>query len=213
MKRKNNARNKKGFSVAELIIAFTILIIVTSMVAIIFRSTQRSFLNAKAFQHVIDLARQTVMRMHSTLQATYVESTGIINFVGIDASGTHIKANSQEDEVFFVLPHSINETTGDINEVGYWQRDDGHIMRHLDSSPDFDFATATSDDELGLVISALNFQYYDGTTYHDSWDSRVGGTNEGEFPQAIKFSFNVSDEEDVVKKKFESLVRIASTGR
>jgi len=205
-------KKNKGFSVAELIIAFTILVIVSSMVAVIFRSTQQSFLNAKAFQHVIDLARQTVMRIHNNLQATYVESTGIINFVGIDAAGTQIKLNSESDEVFFVLPDSVN-ATGDICEIGYWQRNDGHIMRHIDTSPDFDFSTASGDDELGLVVSELNFEYYDGAIYHDSWDSRSGGANEGEFPKAIKFSFYVSDAGEVIKKKFESLVRIASTGR
>jgi type II secretory pathway pseudopilin PulG len=209
MKKKHKNR---GFSVAELLIALSILIIVSAMVAVIFRSTQQSFLDAKAFQHVIDLARQTVMRMQNNLKATFVETTGIINFVGIDASQSRFKPNSAEDEVFFILPDEGSQA-GDIHEIGYWQRDDGNIMRHLDDSPDFDFSTASRDDELGLIISDLDFKYYDGTTYLDSWDSRSGATNEGEFPKAIKFSFNVSDEENVLTKKFESLVRIASTGR
>ncbi len=205
-------KNNKGFSLAELLIALTILVIVSSMVAVIFRSTQQSFMNAKAFQHVIDLARQTVMRMHTNLKATYVETTGIINFVGVDASGATFKANTQADEVFFIVPDGASPN-GDICEIGYWQRDDGHVMRHFESPPDFDFATVGSDDELGLIISDLDFKYYDGTVYHDAWDSRAGAANDGTFPTAIKFSFFVSDRNNVIRKKFESTVRIASTGR
>jgi len=212
MVQRKKKKNNKGFSLAELLIALAILVIVSSMVAVIFRSTQKSFLNAKAFQHVIDLARQTVMRMHSNMKATFVEPTGIINFVGIDASGTPFKANSQGDEVFFILPDGASPN-GDICEIGYWQRDDGNIMRHIESAPDFDFTTVASDDELGLIVDNLDFKYFDGTLYHDAWDSRVGGSHEGEFPKAIKFSFEVSDKDNVIRKRFESLVRIASTGR
>lgn len=202
----------KGFSVAELVIAFMILIIVSTMVAVVFRSTQQSFAKAKAFQHVIDLARQTVVRIQSNLKATYIERGGMIHFVGIDSAQTTLKTNSQGDEVFFIVPESEN-IAGDICEIGYWQRGDGNIMRHIDSPPDFDFATASSDDELGLIVSDLEFQYFDGTQYHDSWDSRIGGANEGEFPAAVKFGFNISDEANVVKRRFESVARLASMGR
>jgi prepilin-type N-terminal cleavage/methylation domain-containing protein len=205
-------KKNKGFSLAELMISITILVIVSVMVAVIFRSTQSSFMNARAFQHVIDLARTTVTRMQNNIKAMYVDSTGIISLVGIDATGTKIKTNSQADEIFFIVPETAN-TLGDICEIGYWQRDDGNIMRHIDTAPDFNYSSVTSDDELGLVVSNLEFKYSDGTTYFNSWDSRIGGANEGEFPKVIEFSFEVSDATSIVRKKFQSVVRIASTGR
>jgi len=202
----------KGFTIIELLIALSIFIIVSIMTAVIFRSTQQSFTNARAFQHVLDLARQTVVRMHSEIKATFIAESQLISFLGIDAAGSHLKAASQEDELFFIWPDK-GASTGDICEVGYWQRNDGHLMRHYENPPDFDFSTTLRDDELGLVIKGLNFSYYDGDAFQDTWDCRPGGAQEGVFPTAVKFSFVVSDESSIVQKTFESLVRIASSGR
>jgi type II secretory pathway pseudopilin PulG len=209
---KSKKRSDHGFSVAELVISIAILVIISTMVAVIFRSTQQSFVKAKAFQQMIDLARQTVMRMQNDLKATFIERTGMIHFVGIDASQAKIKPDSHADEIFFIVPLG-GTMGGDICESGYWQRADGNIMRHVGSPPDFDFTTSSRDNELGVVVSELDFKYYDGSQYHDSWDSRIGGANEGKFPQAVRFSFYVSDEANVVKKKFESISRLASMGR
>ncbi len=206
-------KERAGFTVVELIIALSILIIIGTMTAVIFRSTQQSFINAKAFQHVIDLARQTVIRIHDELQATFIDVSGLVPFVGIDATGERIKADTQEDEIFFITP-DISSPVGDICEIGYWQRNDGNFMRHFECPPDFDFlTTGGGDNELGLIINELNFQYYDGEVFLDSWDSRNGGAQEGKFPQAVKFSFYVSDEGNLIRKKFESFVQIASRGR
>ena len=213
MKSPFRKRSLTGFTVVELLIALSILIIIGTMTAVIFRSTQQSFINAKAFQHVIDLARRTVIRIHDELQATFIDVSGLVPFVGIDAGGDYIKVNSQEDEVFFISP-DIRSPVGDICEIGYWQRDDGNFMRHYECPPDFDFSTISGGDgELGLVINELDFTFFDGTEYLDSWDSRAGGAQEGVFPQAVKFSFFVSDEGNLIRKKFESLVHIASRGR
>ncbi len=205
-----NERNT-GFTIIELMIALMILVIVAGMTGVIFRATQKSFLNARAFQHVLNVARLTTMRIQNELKGTFVRSSGIINFVGIDSAGTKIKSNSASDEVFFIMP--LQDGAGDISEVGYWQHTDGNIMRHFENLPDFNFATATTDSELGLIITDLDFKYFNGTDYVDSWDSRVGGAQEGTFPEVIAFSFNVSDEKNVITKKYESLVRVASTGR
>ena len=206
-------RSLTGFTVVELLIALSILIIIGSMTAVIFRSTQQSFVNAKAFQHVIDLARRTVIRIHDELQATFIDVSGLVPFVGIDATGDYIKTDSQEDEVFFISP-DISSPVGDICEIGYWQRSDGNFMRHYECPPDFNFTTVGGgDNELGLVITELDFKYYNGEEYLDSWDSRNGGAQEGVFPHAVKFSFFVSDEGNIIRRKFESFVQIASSGR
>ena len=209
-------KNNKAFTVIELVIAIAIFVIVGAMTAVIFRSTQQSFINAKAFQHVIDLARQTVVRMHGEIQSSFTESSGLINFVGTDSSSAiKIKGEkSQADEIFFISP-SKGETDGELCEIGYWQEsEEGNLMRHYECPPDFDFLTPASanDNELGLIISALDFKYYDGSDYVDEWDSR-SGDKEGRFPKLVKFSFLISDESNIVQKKFESLVQIASQAR
>lgn len=208
-------KKNSGFTVIELVIALTIFVIVGAMTTIIFRSTQQSFINAKAFQHVIDLARDTVVRMHSEIQGAFIDPSGLCSFVGIDSIEVKIKgSDSGADEIFFVVP-SDGEASGSMCEVGYWQKDsDGNIMRHFECPPDFDYLTpaAADDSELGLVISNLNFSYFDGTKYVDSWDSR-SGEQKGLYPRIVKFSFLVSDKANIVEKKFESLVQIASSAR
>lgn len=208
----NAYSKKKGFTVVELVIAIAILVIVGAMTSVIFRATQQSFINAKAFQHIVSLARQTVARMHNEIQSMYIGQSGLVQLVGIDEGGTHFKVDAEADALYFAAPDN-SQREGEVVEIGYWQRDDGNIMRHIDTMPDFDFQTAERDDELGLVIEGLDFKYHDGNNFIDAWDSRVGAAQEGSFPKAIKFSFFVSDEGNLVKKKFESLVRIASTAR
>ena len=203
---------KKGFTIIEVLISLAILAIVGVMVGVIFRATQKSFLDSKAFQHVLDLARESVVRMTSEIQETYVDSRGIVNFVGVDSNASITKLNSSGDEVFFVIPFA-GSGSGDISEAGFWQRNDGMLMRHTDNDPDFDFSTADGDDELGIVISNLNFQYFDGLNYLDEWDSRKGASQEGLFPQSVKISFSVEDERNTIKKEFNTVVKIASNGR
>ena len=212
LRQRNKFCSSKGFTMTELIIALFILTIVGAMTTVIFRSTQQSFTNARAFQHVIDLARQSVERMQSEMKAAFVATSGLVNMVGIDSTGTKLKADSVADEFFFIVPDK-GSPTGDICEVGYWQRSDGNIIRHYEMPPDFNFTTVGSDDELGLVVTDLNFEYSDGLNFFNSWDSRPGGAQEGTFPEAIHFSFFVSDKTNIIKKKFESHVRIASSGR
>jgi len=163
-------RKKKAFTIAEMLIALSILVIISAMVAVIFRATQQSFTNARAFQDVIELARQTIFR---------------IPLAGI--------------------------SDGDMCEVGYWQHTDGNLMRHLETDPDYDFQTVDADSELGLIISNLNFTYFDGDTYQDSWDTRRGEAQEHIFPKAVKISFSISDETNIAMKEFETTVRIASS--
>lgn len=205
-------RSHKGFTVVELLIALMIFVIVGAMTAVIFRATQQSFVKAKAFQHVIDIARQVVMRMHNEIQATFIDASGRPCLVGIDASGTRLKADSVADELFFIAPER-GETEGAVSEIGYWQRGDGNFMRHFEIPPDFNFDTSDTDNRLGLIISDLSFQYFDGADFVDAWDSRVGGEQEGLYPKAIQFSFYVSDKGNVITKKFESRVHLAATGR
>ena len=74
-------RKRNGFTLTEMLIALMILVIISSMVTVIFRATQQSFTNARAFQHVIDLARQTIFRIHNELASVYIERSGMINLV------------------------------------------------------------------------------------------------------------------------------------
>lgn len=207
---------KKGFTVVEIVIALMILTVVGVMTAIIFRSTQQSFTNAKAFQHVIDLARQSVVRIQNELKATFIDSSGLVAFVGVDSGDSKVKGDSfsLEDEIFFIAPSKGMES-GSLAEFGYWQDSSrGYLMRHFESPADFNFFTpdVSADKQLGLVISDLDFKYFDGDVYFDSWDSR-SGEHRGKFPKAVSFSFNVGDESNLIKRKFESTVKIASSGR
>lgn len=205
----NKRSNQKGFTLAELMIAVSILIILVGMLAVIFRATQESFTQASAMQKVFDTSRNVIGRMHDELSAAFFGPIGRTGLYGVDSGDPKLKTGSVGDEVFFYVPLAELESA-DICEIGYWLRDDGNLMRHYHSESDYDFATAEADDELGLVVEDLNFEYYDGTDYLPSWDSRIGGSQEGIQPKAIRISFLIHDEKDLLEKTFETVVHISS---
>lgn len=207
-----HASNKKGFTLIELMLSVSILIILFSMLTVIFKATQDSFMQASAWQNVVDTSRSIIERMHNEISAAFFDPQGKTSLVGIDAADAKLKTGSRQDEIFFCMPLTSIESA-DIVEVGYWEREDGNLMRHYDGDVDFDYMTADADDELGLVINDLNFSYFNGETYQDQWDSRSTGAEAGKAPRAVKAFFSVTDEQKNLTKTFETIVHIVSGKR
>ncbi len=201
-------RNNKGFTLLELIIAISILVVVLAMVTVIFRATQESFANAMALQKVIDTSRRVIERMHNEISTAFFDEQGRTGLLGIDGeTGTRIKTQSDGDEIFFCVPIA-QLNTSDIIEVGYWVKDDGNLMRHFDSGADYDYATEDADDELGLVIDQLTFKYFNGELWVDEWNAQINDAEQGKAPKAIRATFTISDKSNIISKDFETVVHL-----
>ncbi|MFC1809735.1 PilW family protein, partial [Candidatus Omnitrophota bacterium] len=122
-------RKQKGFTLVELMISISILLILFSMLVIIFKATQESFIKATALQDVIDTSRVIIERMHNEISAAFFDPQGKASLVGLDDISGRLKTNSSGDELFFCTPITELESS-DIAEVGYWLRDDGNVIRH-----------------------------------------------------------------------------------
>ncbi len=202
----------KGFTIMEVLIALAILVIIGAMTAVIFKGTQKSYMRSKSFQHVLSLARDSLDVMRSEIESAFVDTRGVIRFLGVDSGNGNIKAGSTGDEIFFCAPDGSSETGG-IAEIGFWQRSDGMLMRHYDANCDFNFNTTDRDDPMGLVVKNLNFEYFDGENFVPDWDSTVRTNEEGLFPKSVRFSFTVEDENGSLSKEFSTIVQINTNRR
>ena len=204
-------RKQKGFTLVEVVISLSILVILISMLGTVFKATQDSFRKASSLQNVIDTSREIIQRMKFELGTAFFDMTGKTNLLGVDSAGATIKSGAG-DEIFFYMPIA-GLTDAEICEVGYWLRNDGNIMRHYDANPDFDFSTVEADDELGVVVDQLNFTYFNGTDYQDEWDSTPGGAEANTTPKSVQISFQVTDTDQLLTKTFETIVFIPSGKR
>lgn len=205
-------RGRKGFTIVELMISISILLILFAMLAVIFKATQESFSKANALQDVINTSRIIIERMHNEISAAFFDPQGRASLIGADEVTGRLKAGSIADELFFCMPLTESEDS-DIAEIGYWLRSDGNLIRHYEADANFDFLSADADDELGLIVRDLQFTFFDGTAYIDTWDSRLGAAQEGKSPKTVKAVFTVSDDDNLIVKDFETVVFISSGKR
>ncbi len=206
------SEGQRGFTLVELMISVSIMIILFSMLIVIFKATQESFIKANALQDVINTSRIIIERMHAEISAAFFDEQGKASLVGLDETTGRMKNRSAGDELFFCIPLTELEDS-DIAEVGYWLRDDGNLMRHYQADADFDFVTADIDDAFGLIVRELQFTFFDGSNYVTTWDSRPGAAQEGKAPKTVKVAFRVSDDDNMIVKDFETIVFISSGKR
>ena len=92
-------------------------------------------------------------------------------------------------------------------------------MRNQDTEPDYDFSTQDYSDILAEDISELEFSYYDGLNWNDSWDSDSTGAGEGTangetrglLPKAVKIKIKVEDRKGRGSEDFEVVTRLRTS--
>lgn len=175
----------------EILITLSLLTIVITATFVMFRGITRAWQRGEV-RAVRSQGARAMLELMGRDIASAVTGPGVV-CLGIGRSGTHLKPDSAGDEFFFVtvIPHSgQTETT----EVGYWLRGATHtLMRHVQEDPDFNFATADGDDEVGSAVTDLEFSYFDGAAWVAAWDATPAGPQAGRLPQAVQVTLRVAD--------------------
>ena len=79
-------------------------------------------------------------------------------------------------------------------------------MRNDDVDPDYDFTTYDHSDILSDNISELEFSYFDGLTWTDTWSSdKDKGIS---LPKAVKIKIKVEDKKAKEGETFEVIARL-----
>ncbi|MDD5351755.1 MAG: prepilin-type N-terminal cleavage/methylation domain-containing protein [Candidatus Omnitrophica bacterium] len=188
----------KGFTLVEILIAVSILLIVTGMVSTIFISTLNYWKRGYALSRRQQSARLVFSRMTENISSLFLSSSRNIYCFG-------------SKDKFYFMSASVKGTEGDLAEMGYeFNQADGKLFFYYQEKSDYDFSTYDYKDIIAVDILELNFSYLDSSgNWLDSWDSRVGGQEQGLSPQAIKVYFSVENPDFPDKKEaFETVVEL-----
>lgn len=188
-----------AFTLIEILVALSILAIVVVSSYTVLRGIADSWLKGEARTERYKNARVILDMMSREI------SQAMINLQPVYCLG-------QGDRVFFVYPVGRSEDNSDLVEVGYWLRDtDNALVRHYQANPDYNFQTADSIDEISENVRGVEFRYYDGSIWKESWDSRPEGTEGGELPKAIRVRLVLTDERGERTETFETIVHLATS--
>ena len=184
-----------GFTLLELLIAMTILVVILTSTYTLFRSASGAFSKGEVRSELYQQVRIIFG----------VAERDIASALPVPGKDHYFQGS--EDRLFFVCPVA-EQDKADLREVGYWlSNSDRTLMRHVDRDPDFDFTTADTHEELGVQIQRLVFSYYDGEKWGNSWDSQI----EQGLPKAVKIQMTIGDSRGKESSEFSTVVRIESS--
>jgi len=187
----------------ELLIAMTILVVVTGSAMVIFRGASRAWRTGQMRTERYQQAR-LLFDLFSRELATNVMDLRY-PFIGLDADGgERLSGASISDEVYFVgtLPGRAG-----LVERGYWVDSSERLMCHDDEPADGDYTSGASE-LCGTRIEDFDVTYFDGSQWITAWDGRPGGAQAAALPKAVHIVLVVGGE---APRRFETVIYIPTS--
>jgi len=177
-----NTANNKAFTLLEILISMSILLMITAMVASIFIGVLNYWRRGYGFTQRQQSARLVFSRMTENISSLFV------------ATSRDIYCFGSKDKFYFISA-SARSPEGDLAEMGYeYNAAERKIFFSYQDKADFNFDTYDSKDMIAINVLSLDFRYMDSDgSWLESWDSRQGGAQQGKSPQAIKISLGVEN--------------------
>lgn len=207
------AIRQQAFTLLELLLAVLVFAIVLAAVHTVFFSAFRlrnktvdAVERSLPLQQALAVIKRDLANLvppggtlAGALQSTPTLTT---TATGVSLSGT---LNRQSGPQFFTAVGIVDETNpwGDIARVGYY------LAPATNNTPGMDLFRAvarnllpatqdeTDDQFLMNGVDTVNFQYFDGTSWQDTWDSTLADTATGlsnNLPAAIKVQLQLHNE-------------------
>ena len=208
-----------GFTLIEVMTAFTILAIIASIIfTVVVGSTRRSR----------DLVRETELRASANailnlvaedLEGTFVHQGIVPHFVGRDEYTGDRPADDVEFLTTSTLPLRPDELAGDVAEVSYSliADDEGKtaLFRREQVPVQAPFDEGGASVQVSGKVTSLSLRYYDGTEWQDTWDS-ADSLHEhmaGRIPQAVEIELTMEDGGSYVKVRTRVAPPLAALGK
>lgn len=198
------SKNKKGFTILEVLIAVFILATVLSTVYAAYRGTFRLMKDSERVEEIYGMARNTIQRMLKDLPAI-TTSAGAFKFV---SRPSDVPGANFTDIAFFARAHlawSKSENSGALAEITYSVEEDkegGYRLLRRDApgaqAPNGETSRQGFVLCEGLYSLRYKFTDRDGQEY-DSWDSTAagaGGKNKAPLQVAIELKLVNSQERE-----------------
>lgn len=198
---------RNGFTLLEILIAMTILVIILTSTYTLFRTASSAFSKGESRIELYQQARVIFQMVERELSSALRIPGRSDYFLGIpEEGGERLKTGSSAAELFFICP-IVEKDKSDLMEIGYWLSGQNQIlMRHVDFPPDYEFSTVLKDEELGIHVTHLGFSFFDGQEWLLSWDSK----EKKNLPKAVQIELGIEDSHGKESAIFKTVVRIES---
>ena len=185
----------KGFTLVEILIALAILAIIVTSTFTIFQSASKSWQKGETRSERYQNARNAIHKISTEISQAVINSNPLCEFTGDKNKASFVSFISTDSGVF------------ELSEIEFWLDEPKRLlMRNYDIDPDFDFTTYDRSDILSENVSNLEFSYFDGTTWTDTWNSdQVLGIG---LPKAVKVKIKVEDKKAKEGEFFGVIARL-----
>lgn len=192
-----------ALTLVELLVALTILVVVSASTLLIFRGISRAWKTGELRTERYQQARLLFELFERELSSCVASSR--YPLIGTTRSDEkRLEADSVADELFFV--GTLPGRAGFI-ERGYWLNAAHEFMCHDDDVADADYATGTSE-PCGKNITEFTVAYFDGNEWIQQWDGRSQGAQAGLVPKAVHIIMSIGDPKP---ERFETIITIPTS--
>lgn len=189
----------QGLTLVELLVALSILVVVSASTALIFRGISRAWqvgsLKSERYQQARLLLDLFERELSSCLASTQYPMIG-----QPAGSADPLWEGASSDRVFFV--GALTGRAG-LTERGYWVNAQQELMCHDEAPADGDPATGLSE-RCGREVAGLQIRYYDGAQWQEVWDSGPVAA----LPQAIRVTLTLGAKKP---ETFETVVHVPAS--
>jgi prepilin-type N-terminal cleavage/methylation domain-containing protein len=189
------SQNKRAFTLVEVLIALAILAMIVVSTFTIFRSASKSWQKGETRSERYQNARNAIYRISTEISQAVINSNPLCKFTG------------EKNRVSFISFVSTESGVFELSELEFWLDGAGRLlMRNDDVDPDYDFATYDHSDVLSENVSELEFSYFDGAVWTETWNSdQALGVG---LPKAVKVKIKVEDKKSKEGEIFGVIARL-----
>lgn len=191
--------SRAGLTLVELLVALSILVVVSASTALIFRGISRAWQAGSLKSERYQQARLLLDLFERELASCLVSPQ--YPLIGQPAgSADPLWEGAAADSLFFV--GALTGRAG-LTERGYWVNAEQELLCHDEAPADGDPATGISE-RCGRDVTALQIRYYDGAQWQDAWDSAAATT----LPKAIRLTLTLGTKKS---ETFETVVHVPAS--
>ena len=179
-------KDRKGFSLIELLTVLFILSIILLVLPRLFKGTTQLTKKIEYKMNKFSSVQMAFDQMKRELQSLMVSHRGNVYCLG----------KSSPLYLHFVTYIADEGISGICEVVYYYNSQDNTLRRHLEVDADFvlEEQFQSQDDEIFCNnVTGFDILYYDGENWVGQWDSSMGGPNEGIAPKAVSITVVFKD--------------------
>ena len=200
-----------GFTVLEFLVAAFVLIIIVGSSLLIFKVSSSSVSHGENKAGIYEAGRDALDFMLSRLRTALVNDwkNNRINFIG------------EEGKAKFICPFSTRKDSSDICKIVFYLKDkELRVWTERMGKEGKDYSLPDSFSGSQILISnvkGMTFEYYNGSSWRDSWDSREGAGEDGRLPKAVRIIIRISapsgsEGKEPIEKTFTGITYLENNG-